>query len=326
MTLQQLRYVIQAADSRSMNEAAKALYISQPSLSGAIKELEKEIGIELFKRSSHGTVLTPEGEEFLGYARQVTDQYQLLENRYVYRTKGKKKFSVSMQHYSFAVKAFVELVKQFGMDEYEFAVYETRTYDVLMDVKNFKSELGILYRNDFNVKVLNKLMKDNNLEFHDLFSCGTYVYLWKDHPLAERERIPFAELNRYPVIGYDKDSWMGTRTRALYAKYNIQPDIIVECPDEYSIVALVRESFGIALMPRTDILELAPGVCIHPIENLDIYHQIFMFWMKERYRLPAVERFIEYMKQQARQDGLQAERETDSKNVLKIYLKDIVNF
>ena len=104
MTLQQLRYVIQAADSRSMNEAAKALYISQPSLSGAIKELEKEIGIELFKRSSHGTVLTPEGEEFLGYARQVTDQYQLLENRYVYRTKGKKKFSVSMQHYSFAVK------------------------------------------------------------------------------------------------------------------------------------------------------------------------------------------------------------------------------
>ena len=107
MTLQQLRYVIQAADSRSMNEAAKALYISQPSLSEAIKELEKEIGIELFKRSSHGTVLTPEGEEFLGYARQVTDQYQLLENRYIYRTKGKKKFSVSMQHYSFAVKAFV---------------------------------------------------------------------------------------------------------------------------------------------------------------------------------------------------------------------------
>lgn len=142
MTLQQLRYVIRAADSRSMNEAAKALYISQPSLSGAIKELEKEIGIELFKRSNHGTVLTPEGEEFLGYARQVTDQYQLLENRYIYRTKGKKKFSVSMQHYSFAVKAFVELVKQFGMDEYEFAVYETRTYDVLMDVKTSRVSLG----------------------------------------------------------------------------------------------------------------------------------------------------------------------------------------
>ena len=204
MTLQQLRYVIQAADSRSMNEAAKALYISQPSLSEAIKELEKEIGIELFKRSSHGTVLTPEGEEFLGYARQVTDQYQLLENRYIYRTKGKKKFSVSMQHYSFAVKAFVELVKQFGMDEYEFAVYETRTYDVLMDVKNFKSELGILYRNDFNAKVLNKLLKDNNLEFHDLFSCGTYVYLWKDHPLADQAEITMEELKEYPCLSFEQ--------------------------------------------------------------------------------------------------------------------------
>ena len=96
MTLQQLRYVIQAADSRSMNEAAKALYISQPSLSGAIKELEKEIGIELFKRSSHGTVLTPEGEEFLGYARQVTDQYQLLENRYIYRKNSACRCSITV--------------------------------------------------------------------------------------------------------------------------------------------------------------------------------------------------------------------------------------
>ena len=204
MTLQQLRYVIQAADSKSMNEAAKALYISQPSLSGAIRDLENEIGIEIFKRTSHGTVLTPEGEEFLGYARQVTDQYELLENRYIYRNKVKKKFSVSMQHYSFAVKAFVELVKQFGMDEYEFAVYETRTYDVILDVKNFKSELGILFRNSFNEKVLNKLLKDNNLEFHELFSCGTYVYLWKGHPLALKEEIRMEELVEYPCLSFDQ--------------------------------------------------------------------------------------------------------------------------
>ena len=111
-----------------------------------------------------------------------------------------------MQHYSFAVKAFVELVKQFGMDEYEFAVYETRTYDVLMDVKNFKSELGILYRNDFNAKVLNKLLKDNNLEFHDLFSCGTYVYLWKDHPLADQAEITMEELKEYPCLSFDQGS------------------------------------------------------------------------------------------------------------------------
>ena len=206
MTLQQLRQVLTIAESNSMNEAAKKLFVSQPNLSATVREVEEELGITVFMRNNRGITVTAEGEEFLGYARQVTDQYQLLENRYIYRTKGKKKFSVSMQHYSFAVKAFVELVKQFGMDEYEFAVYETRTYDVLMDVKNFKSELGILYRNDFNAKVLNKLMKDNNLEFHDLFSCGTYVYLWKDHPLADKTEITMEELKEYPCLSFDQGS------------------------------------------------------------------------------------------------------------------------
>ena len=206
MTLTQLKYVITIADTGSMNEAAKLLFISQPSLSLALKELEHEIGTELFKRSNRGVVLTPEGQEFLGYARQVTEQYKLMESRYIEKKNVKKKFGVSMQHYTFAVNAFIEMVKQFGMDEYEFAVYETRTYDVLMDVKNFKSELGILYRNDFNVKVLNKLMKDNNLEFHDLFSCGTYVYLWKDHPLADKTEITMEELKEYPCLSFDQGS------------------------------------------------------------------------------------------------------------------------
>lgn len=206
MTLTQLKYVITIADTGSMNEAAKLLFISQPSLSLALKELENEIGTELFKRSNRGVVLTPEGQEFLGYARQVTEQYKLMESRYIEKKNVKKKFGVSMQHYTFAVNAFIEMVKQFGMDEYEFAVYETRTYDVLMDVKNFKSELGILYRNDFNAKVLNKLLKDNNLEFHDLFSCGTYVYLWKDHPLADQAEITMEELKEYPCLSFDQGS------------------------------------------------------------------------------------------------------------------------
>ena len=206
MTLTQLRYVITIADTGSMNEASKALFISQPSLSQAVKELETEIGVELFKRSNRGVSVTQEGIEFLGYARQVVEQYELIESHYIERKNVKKKFGVSMQHYTFAVNAFVEMVRQFGMDEYEFAVYETRTYDVLMDVKNFKSELGILYRNDFNAKVLNKLMKDNNLEFHDLFSCGTYVYLWKDHPLADKTEITMEELKDYPCLSFDQGS------------------------------------------------------------------------------------------------------------------------
>lgn len=206
MTLQQLRYIIAVAEAGSMNVAAKTLYVSQPSLSGAVKELEEELGIELFKRTNKGVCLTPWGEEFLGYARQLMDQYQLIQDRFIDRSKIKKKFSVSMQHYSFAVKAFVELVKQFGMDEYEFAVYETKTSEVISDVRNFKSELGIIYENDFNQKALTKILKENNLEFHPLFPCGTYVYLWKDHPLAGEETIGIEELREYPCLTFDQGS------------------------------------------------------------------------------------------------------------------------
>ena len=203
MTLQQLHQVITIADSGSMNEAAKKLFISQPSLSATVKELEQEIGFNLFVRSNRGIIITPEGEEFLGYARQVTEQYRLLENRYIEK-KSKKKFSVSMQHYSFAVKAFVEMVKKIGMDEYEFAVHETRTWEVIENVKYFKSELGVLYLNDYNEQVMRKIFKENGLEFAELFQCETYVYLWGGHPLADQPEISMEELQDYPCLAFDQ--------------------------------------------------------------------------------------------------------------------------
>lgn len=206
MTLQQLKYITAIAEAGSMNEAAKSLFVSQPSLSGAVRELEEEAGIEIFTRTNKGVRLTPEGEEFLGYARQLTNQYQLMEDRFIKRTRVKKRFGVSMQHYSFAVKAFVELVKQYGMDEYEFAVYETKTAQVISDVREFKSELGVLYQNEFNQKALTKILRENNLEFHSLFTCGTYVYLWKGHPLAGREKIGMEELEEYPCLVFDQGS------------------------------------------------------------------------------------------------------------------------
>lgn len=204
MTLQQLRYVIAIADNGSINLAAKALFISQPSLSGAVEKLEEELGITIFLRTNRGISLTPEGNEFLGYARQVTAQYQLMEERYIEKTVGKKKFSVSMQHYTFAVKAFVETAKAFGMDKYELAIYETKTFEVIQNVKNFKSELGVLYLSDFNEKVLTKLLHENELEFHELFPCNIFVYLWKEHPLADKELITMEELIDYPCIAFDQ--------------------------------------------------------------------------------------------------------------------------
>lgn len=204
MTLTQLQYAIAIAGAGSMNEAARELFVSQPSLSSAVKELEEETGVRLFRRTNRGIALTPEGEEFIGYARQVVEQYGLMESRYIKKEQVKKKFSVSMQHYTFAVKAFIEMVKQFGMDEYEFAVYETKTYEVIEHVREFKSEIGILYVNAFNGKVLKKLFSEYHLEFHEILQCGIYVYMWKGHPLAERKEVAIEELGEYPCLSFDQ--------------------------------------------------------------------------------------------------------------------------
>ena len=204
MTLAQLRYAITVAGASSMNEAAGKLFISQPSLSASIKELEAEVGVELFKRTNRGISVTPEGEEFIGYARQVVEQYNLIESKYILKENTKKTFGVSMQHYTFAVKAFVEMVKQFGMDEYEFEIHETKTYDVIEDVKNCKSEIGVLYINDFNKKVLTKLFHQSGVEFHELLKCHIYVYLWKGHPLASKKEITLEELEEYPCLSFDQ--------------------------------------------------------------------------------------------------------------------------
>lgn len=206
MTLQQLKYALTIADCGSMNEAAKQLFLSQPSLSETMKELEAEIGIAIFLRSNRGISLTPEGEEFLGYARQVTEQFSLLQSRYIEKKK-KEKFSVSTQHYTFAVKAFVETVKKLGMERYEYAVHETTTYDVISNVRSFKSEIGVLYLNDFNEKVMMKTIQENGLEFRELFSCNTFVYLWAGHPLAKKREISMEELDDYPCLSFDQGKY-----------------------------------------------------------------------------------------------------------------------
>lgn len=203
MTLQQLNQIITIADSGSMNEAAKKLFVSQPNLSAVVRDVEEEAGLTIFIRSNRGIVITPEGEEFIGYARQVLEQYRLLENRYVGQ-EAKKKFSVSMQHYSFAVKAFVEMVKRVGMEDYEFAAHETKTETVIENVKNMKSEIGVLFLSDFNEAVMKKLFKESGLVFEELFVCDTFVYLWKHHPLADKKVISMKDLQEYPCLAFEQ--------------------------------------------------------------------------------------------------------------------------
>ena len=204
MTLTQLNYLITIAETKSLNKAAEQLYVSQPSLTNAIKELEKELGITLFYRSGRGVTLTNDGTEFLLYAKQIYGQYESVLEKYGKGGSYKKKFGVSTQHYSFAVKAFVDMAKEFDMSKYEFALRETKTMEVISDVNTMKSEIGILYLSDFNRKAIEKLLRSYDLEFHHLVDCQAYVYIWKDHPLAKEASISFAQLNGYPCLSFEQ--------------------------------------------------------------------------------------------------------------------------
>ncbi len=204
MTLQQIFYAITISETGSMNKAAETLFISQPTLTNAIKELEAQTGIHIFRRTGKGTLPTPEGEEFLMYARQIYQQYEMLNKKYADPSNIRRKFGVSSQHYSFAVKAFVETVKQFDIKKYEFAMREEKTTEVIADVSTFKSEIGILYLSDFNKKIIEKILRDNELEFHSLTECRAYVYIWKGHPLAKNKSISFSELEKFPCLSFEQ--------------------------------------------------------------------------------------------------------------------------
>ena len=204
MTLQQLNYAITIAEAGSINKASELLYISQPSLTESVKELEKELGISIFIRSGRGVTLTPEGSDFILYARQVINDYSELAERFGTAKNIKKKFGVSTQHYSFAVKAFVELVKDSDTSRYELAIRETRTQQVISDVSNLRSEIGIIYLSDFNKRAIGKVLSTANLEFHPLIECAAYVYLWSGHPLSKRESISFEDLKDYPCLSFEQ--------------------------------------------------------------------------------------------------------------------------
>ena len=204
MTLQQLLYVLTVSDEKTMNKAAEKLFVSQPTLTSAIQSLEKELNIQIFNRTSHGVTVTQQGREFLTYARQLYQQYELLKNRYEDESLRSIKFRVSCQHYSFATKAFVNTVKKYGTSKYDFAISETKTMHVIEDVGNSLSEIGILYLSNYNRHFMMKQFDEWNLEFHKLADCDAFVYLYKGHPLAKKKSITYEELLPYPNMTFDQ--------------------------------------------------------------------------------------------------------------------------
>lgn len=207
MTLLQLKYMTAIVECGSISKAAKQLFITQPSLSSAVKELEEELGIEIFVRTSRGISLTADGTEFLGYARQILEQTELFEQHYKNKKPLRQVCSISTQHYAFAVNAFVNLINESGAQEYEFTLRESRTKDIIDDVASLRSEVGILYLNDFNEKVIRRFLTENKLKFHPLFNARPHVFVSKNSPLAQKESVTLADLEDYPCLSFEQGAY-----------------------------------------------------------------------------------------------------------------------
>ena len=246
MTLTQLRYAITISETGSFNKAAQILYVSQPSLSNAIHDLEDEFSITIFHLSFRGISLTNEGVEFITYARQVYHQYESLLDKFGKNGNLKKKFGVSTQHYSFATKSFVEMVKKFNTAEYDFAIRETKTREVIDDVSTQKSEIGILYLSNFNKNMILKLLNSADLEFHHLINCQIYVYIYKDHPLAKKEIITFDDLKDYPNLSFEQgDNSSFYFSEEIYANKEYQR--MVKVNDRATMLNMMRGLYGFTL-------------------------------------------------------------------------------
>ncbi|MBR6707408.1 MAG: LysR family transcriptional regulator [Clostridia bacterium] len=251
MTLQQLKYIVEVADRGSITEAAKALFIAQPSLSAAIQELEREIGTVIFLRSSRGVRLTSEGAEFLGYARQVVQQAGLIEEKYIARTQPKKRFAVSTQHYSFTAGAFVELVRSQRGEAYEFILREGKTADVIGDVRNLRSEMGILYLSGFNSPVIEKQLREASLQFSDLFTARPHIFIGRNNPLAGRKMVTLEDLRDLPCLTYDQ----GDQNALYYSEE------ILSSMDHDKSIMVTDKSTIVDLMVGTAGYTISSGLC-----------------------------------------------------------------
>ncbi len=246
MNMNQIKYVLAVAASSSMREAATTLYISQPALSSSIRELEEELGILIFKRTNKGISLTEAGREFLTYAKRAAGQFEILEDRYLNRGRDKERFSVSTQHYNFAIRSFTEVLRRLGPEKYLFSIHETRTSEVLENVRDMQSEVGILSYSDSSAGVIKKLLKEYQLEFVPLMIRETYVYVWKDHRFAGRDMISLEELREYPCISFDqsRDSRFYLTEEAM-ADYEFER--MIKSDDRATTMEMIAELGGYSI-------------------------------------------------------------------------------
>lgn len=296
MTLQQVKYIITVSETGSINKAAEELYMAQPSLTSAIKELEGELHIQIFNRSGKGVTLTADGTEFLNYARQLYQQVENIQEKYI-SGKVKRKFGVSAQHYSFAVNAFVQTVQQFDPLEFDFAIRETTTSQVIEDVTSMKSEVGVLYLSDFNRQYLTRLIHQNHLEFHHLMDCDVYAYVWNGHPLAKKKEVSISELIEYPCLTFEQ----GDKSNFYLAEEIISTSDfqkVIQATDRSTMLNLMRGLKGYTFCSGIICGELnGPEYCAIPISDQTDKMEIGYICHKNLYKSEIAEHYIRNLKE-----------------------------
>ena len=294
MRIQQLHYIVKIVETGSMNEAAKQLFITQPSLSNAVRDLEREMGIKIFIRNPKGITLTKDGVEFLSYARQILEQTALLEERYKSKDTNRELFSVSSQHYAFVVNAFVSLLKGADMSRYELFLRETRTYEIIDDVKNFRSEIGVLFLNSYNRDVLTKMFDDNRLTYTSLFQAHPHIFVSQDNPLANRDIVTMKDLEDFPYLSYDQ---------GIHNSFYFSVEIFSQIPHKKSIVVSDRATL-FNLLIGLDGYTIATGILNSNLNGdnivsipLDVEDMIDIVYIRhEKANLSKMgERFIDYL-------------------------------
>ncbi|MBQ9354260.1 MAG: LysR family transcriptional regulator [Clostridia bacterium] len=255
MNITQLKYVIETAGSSSMREASTKLYITQPALSSSIRELEEELGIVIFERTNKGISVTDDGREFLNYAKKAVGQYEILEDRYLLNNGIKEMFSVSTQHYNFAIKAFTDVIKKVNPKKYIFSIHETKTKEVLDDVGSLKSEVGIISFSGSNEALIKKFFRDYQLEFSPLMKRDTYVYVWKNHIFADRKEISIEEMSDFPCVSFDQSSDGNFYlTEEAMADYSF--DKMIKSDDRATTMEIIAElggySVGSGMLSKDD--------------------------------------------------------------------------
>lgn len=302
MRIQQLEYLERIVEAGSINEAAKRLFLTQPSLSNAVKELENEMGIQIFQRSSGGISLTTEGREFMTYSKQILDQVNLMNERYKNGQQRKQSFSVSAQHYAFVVHAFVELIKSVNANEYQFTLRETETQNIFNDLAQFKSELGILYTNGFNQKIMQRLFKENNLVFTPLFVAKPHIFVSRYNPLTSKSSVNLSDLEDFPYLSYEQGE-----VNSFY----FSEEILSTLSHKKSIKVSDRATI-FNLMVGLNGYTISSGIISSKLNDdkivaipLNVDDDITMGWLKHRQveLSPLAERYLTMLKEHIRGYG-----------------------